>query len=590
MQTRPDLLALAVMRICPTLAAGIAFLGSSFSVMAQISEVKDASGDTYLVIEAPVDGSATTNYSEPGPFGGGDTGQPDSWNGDRRWGNDGAGTSASWDFTEVPDGTYDVYASWRNNPQANVSLARYTGTDGFEEITLDHRLGAAGFTGITLSDGARDINFAALGMVTLADGEFTLTVDDSVTGAGDASTFIFADAVALGPLVILDADEDGLPDVFEDEFGLDKNDPNDADDDGDADGLSNLEEYENGTDPTDDDSDSDGLSDGDEVNVRGTDPNDDDSDDDDLKDGVETGTGVFVDADDTGSDPNLADSDGDGINDGDEVVNGTDPNRPNHQQVTDGEGNTYLVIDNGIDTTGDGMVDEGTFGYTEGGTLFAGQDIATVMNDSWDGDRRWGNDGADTTASWTFEGLSSGAYSVYASWKNGPQANVSTARYAVSDDGPEVELDQSLGASGHPGILLNDGLNEVNFALLGEAEIVDGTLEVVVDDSVTSLDPDTFIFADAVAIGPINNLGPIGGLLITDIAYDAATDSVTLTWSSIPSATYAVVYSSDMVDWSGDLEDSIPADEGQSTTRTFDLGEAELGGQGSLYFRVEIRE
>lgn len=45
-----------------------------------------------------------------------------------------------------------------------------------------------------------------------------------------------------------------------------------------------------------------------------------DSDGDGLSDCVETGSGVFVDAQDTGTDPNNADTDGDGLRDGEEVL------------------------------------------------------------------------------------------------------------------------------------------------------------------------------------------------------------------------------------------------------------------------------
>ena len=49
-----------------------------------------------------------------------------------------------------------------------------------------------------------------------------------------------------------DSDNDGMPDIWEDEHGLDKNDPDDAGEDTlDMDGLTNLEEFENGTDPND---------------------------------------------------------------------------------------------------------------------------------------------------------------------------------------------------------------------------------------------------------------------------------------------------------------------------------------------------
>ena len=135
---------------------------------AEILQVQDAAGDDYLVIDASSDGSANDNYSEPGTFGGGDAGQADSWDGDRRWGNDGAATTAAWSFTGVPDGTYDIYASWRNDAQGNVSTAHYTGSDSFVDVDLDQSGGAAAQAGIVLNDGNQDINFASLGKVTIA--------------------------------------------------------------------------------------------------------------------------------------------------------------------------------------------------------------------------------------------------------------------------------------------------------------------------------------------------------------------------------------------------------------------------------------
>jgi hypothetical protein len=48
----------------------------------------------------------------------------------------------------------------------------------------------------------------------------------------------------------IDSDGDGIPDSWEDLYGLNKNDPNDAHLDLDGDGMTNLEEYLAGTDPT----------------------------------------------------------------------------------------------------------------------------------------------------------------------------------------------------------------------------------------------------------------------------------------------------------------------------------------------------
>ena len=70
-----------------------------------------------------------------------------------------------------------------------------------------------------------------------------------------------------------DNDLDGMPNWFEDlHSGLDRENPFDAVLDLDSDGLTNLEEYQNGTDPNNPDTDGDGFSDGDEVHTLHTDP------------------------------------------------------------------------------------------------------------------------------------------------------------------------------------------------------------------------------------------------------------------------------------------------------------------------------
>jgi RHS repeat-associated protein len=69
----------------------------------------------------------------------------------------------------------------------------------------------------------------------------------------------------------MDTDGDQMPDGWETLYGLNPNDPGDANQDPDNDGLTNLEEYNHNTDPTRRDTDGDGFSDGDEVRA-GTDP------------------------------------------------------------------------------------------------------------------------------------------------------------------------------------------------------------------------------------------------------------------------------------------------------------------------------
>ena len=56
--------------------------------------------------------------------------------------------------------------------------------------------------------------------------------------------------VILPGVVYLDSDHDGMPDAWEERYGLEPDDPSDGVDDGDIDGYTNVEEYLNGTDPT----------------------------------------------------------------------------------------------------------------------------------------------------------------------------------------------------------------------------------------------------------------------------------------------------------------------------------------------------
>ena len=88
-----------------------------------------------------------------------------------------------------------------------------------------------------------------------------------------------------------DLDGDGLPDAYELSFdAIDNLTQLGVDGDFDGDGVSDLDEFANGTDPTDADTDGDGLD-----------------------DGVETNTGTHNGPTDTGTDPLNSDSDGDGL-------------------------------------------------------------------------------------------------------------------------------------------------------------------------------------------------------------------------------------------------------------------------------------
>lgn len=129
-----------------------------------------------------------------------------------------------------------------------------------------------------------------------------------------------------------DSDGDGIPNGYEEANGLNPS-VNDAGQDLDQDGLSNLAEFQRGTRANNPDSDGDGLTDRVEsgsgsyvdANDTGTNPLKADTDGDGLGDAVETNTGTYLSPTNTGTNPLAADTDGDGFRDGLEVTAGFDP-------------------------------------------------------------------------------------------------------------------------------------------------------------------------------------------------------------------------------------------------------------------------
>lgn len=221
-------------------------------------------------------------------------------------------TTSAWDG--APVGLTDRYAAVYEGALCVRDPGRYTLTlnsDDGSRLWLDGRLvinhdGAhsmsAKSVSLPLSEGLHDLRIEYFENAGDAGLEFSWTRPDGVKEQVSRRNLFHA-------VGAVDEDGDGLPDWWEEKYGLDPEDPSDATLDPDGDGLPNLAEFRAGTNPHSPDTDCDGMPDAWET-ANGTIPF--------FADGLEDSDGdglINIEEFRHGTNPNLADTDGDGASD-----------------------------------------------------------------------------------------------------------------------------------------------------------------------------------------------------------------------------------------------------------------------------------
>ena len=440
--------------------------------------------------------------------------------------------------------------------------------------------------------------------------------------------------------VLVDTDTDGLPDSYEEMFGLNPN-VNDADLDLDGDLLTNIEEFNLGTLPNDDDTDDDGYKDGVETNTgfwvsasnTGTNPLLADTDGDNLLDGVENPDLPFIDATQTGTNPHLVDTDGDTYTDGEEIAFGSDPTDDTSWAITipevvlyyDFNGDSNSRVENAPNSAllsgavlsadaagfsgeaGDQSLDLGTTAGSGAHAFVDAGDHFNIIQEnnsvaiSW-----WQNRTGPPISSAAFaapdvtgnRGLQS-----HAPWNNSQFfVDLMGFRRSFADPTtPDVweHFVIQQAADGTVEFWMNgslfaewpQGAADQQFALTGAVNIGKN----LNNDNMTGQLDDFAIFsgplpaahiqalASGSSVTSVYNLGP-QELMITSFERDG--DDITLTWNSQASELFSVFYSFDMINWDAELGDNIEADPGTSTSETFNLSDFGLQNEEKLFFRV----
>ena len=505
----------------------------------------------------------------------------------------------------TPGVTYDFryyMRQWGAGTRTQDFLFDGDGDGTFDTIRISEDNASLVPPGLAASNQAYAFSFT---YTAGASGTLNLKVNRIPGEAGSFHLYGLTNQVVVMP----DADGDGLPDAFE----VAHTDPEsstalNAEDDPDNDGLTNLQEFENRTDPNNADSDGDGLDDGDEIAGVGsrpaTDPANADTDGDGLSDFAETNTGAFAGASDTGTDPTKSDTDGDGATDGEEVAAGSNPHDSDDlPPLPDGFALTGPLTDDassGIDPANDythaisgggaetvngvnfellnsttlppnfnwtvssvkNQIDNNNGGWNLGASGVTGPGLQGLL-----GSFTYNNDGnAGSNQTFTLSALTPGqTYETrlyMRKWDNAT-ARGQTATFTAGSQAPSSITFFEDHPEELPTILPNrDSAWYLSYTYTADAS---GTLAIgfeVQPSGVVQGNPGSFHL-----YGLTNQVDSAPAPLeITDISYNAATSSLSIVFNSQPGANYALDYSTTLEegDWQ-ELDDGIVAEGSQTT-------------------------
>jgi len=164
-------------------------------------------------------------------------------------------------------------------------------------------------------------------------------------------------------------------------------------------------------------------------------------------------------------------------------------------------------------------------------------------------------------------------------------ANAITSVWGVNQKDFRLEPDGALNYDEFTALTLEEARTQGNSAFDGDG---DGGYHLIVP-GLTAKDLGIAAFnvegtpASICAI-QLRRAAPSAPTAITEISLDG--NQLTLTWNSVPGRFYAVKYSLDLIDWSGDLADDLEATDASKTV-TVNLAGSELEGAPSAFLRIE---